>query len=63
MRRIYSEVKIVVEYFKHLNISDLRPPDKNGREGYFKKKIITCKQLKLTAFRGGKFLILEGSGV
>lgn len=38
MRRIYSEVKIVVEYFKHLNISDLRPPDKNGREGYFKKK-------------------------
>ena len=62
MRRIYSEVKIVVEYFKHLKISDLRPPDKNGRERYLKKKI-TCKQLKLTAFRGGKFLILEGSGV
>lgn len=59
MRRKYSEVKIVVKYFKYLKISDLRPPDKSGREEYFKKKIY--KQLKLAAFRGGEFLILEGS--
>ena len=37
MRRKYSEVKIAVKYFKHLKISDLRPPGKIGREEYFEK--------------------------
>lgn len=59
MRRKYSEVKIVVKYFKHVKISDLRPPGKIDRGEYFKKLIY--KQVKLTDFRDGIFLIYEGS--
>ena len=45
MRRKYSEVKIVVKYFKYLKISDLRPPDKSGREEYFKKKNLQTAEI------------------
>ena len=33
------------EYFKYLKISDLRPPDKSGREEYFKKKNLQTAEI------------------
>lgn len=53
MRRNYSEIKMVAKYFKYLRMSNLGPPDKSGKEWYFKPRKNLQTKLNLAAFKGG----------